>query len=72
MDRSRLACANCGKGIPACATCGKQGCADPTCYECLAERTGLPQNALRIIRQAQVHGRLGKFDPPPPGQHWGN
>jgi hypothetical protein len=73
MDQSRLACASCGRNIPACATCGRQGCPDPACHECLAERTGLPQNALWVIRQARGDARqLRKFAPPPPAQHWGN
>src|SRR5438105_7479553 len=45
---SRLSCAGCGRRIPMCATCGTHGCLDPTCYACLALRTGFPRTALWI------------------------
>jgi hypothetical protein len=49
MDHGRLSCAGCGRRITACVTCGKQRCPDPTCHDCLAERTGLPPSVVWLV-----------------------
>ena len=53
MTWSRLQCATCDERIDVCATCGAVGCPDPACFGCVAERYGLPHNALLILKQSR-------------------
>ena len=53
---SRLSCAGCARRIPTCATCGTQDCLDPSCYACLALRTGFPKNSYWTASLEQDSG----------------